>query len=263
LTTLDYLKCPGSDPVSKALPELYPCPECETDIEIWTDECGGKCPFCNTYFKKVQIQDISGTLSNTLEKKITNLRDIVRKAYDFGATKVAIIPTKKIIVDNNLAEKCKEPRCENFGLSKSCPPYVSGPSVFKKLLEKLQQAIFFKIDVPSEILYSGERREIFQLLHQIAAGIEKEAIKMGYPNAQGYVGGSCKKIFCHNHAECHVISKKGECRNPQYARPSMSGYGINVSKLFEATGWNNNAVTHGTDATTNKMTYVCGLVLVF
>ncbi len=143
MTTPDYLICPGSDPVSKALSELYPCPECETDIEIWTDESGGKCPYCNTYFEKVQVQDISGTLSNTLKKKSTKLRDIVRKAYELGATEVAIIPTKKIIVDYNLAERCKEPRCENFGLSKSCPPYVSGPSVFKNLLEKLQKAIFF------------------------------------------------------------------------------------------------------------------------
>ncbi len=86
---------------------------------------------------------------------------------------------------------------------------------------------------------------------------------MGYPNAQGYAGGSCKNIFCHNHSECQVISKKGECRNPQYARPSMSGYGINVSKLFEATGLKMNTVTHGIDATTIKMTYVCGLVLVY
>lgn len=197
MTTPDYLKCPGSDPVSKALPELYPCPECDADIEIWTDESGGKCPSCKTYFKKVPVQDMSGALSNTLKKKSPKIRDIVRKVYKLGVTEVAIIAAKKIIVDNNLAARCKEPRCENFGLSKSCPPYVSGPSVFKDLLEKLQQAIFFKIDVPSEILYSGERLEIFQLLHQITAGIEKEAIKMGYPNAQGYAGGSCKKIFCH------------------------------------------------------------------
>jgi len=196
-------------------------------------------------------------------EKNTKLKDMVQKAYEFGATEVAIIPVKKIIVDYNLAERCKEPRCENFGLSKSCPPYVSGPAVFKSLLEKLQQAIFFKIDVPSEILYSGERREIFQLLHHIASGIENQAIKMGYPNAQGYAGGSCKKIFCHNHSECLVISKKGKCRNPQCARPSMSGFGINVSKLFEAAGWNMSAVNHGNEATKTKMTYVCGLVLIY
>jgi predicted metal-binding protein len=191
------------------------------------------------------------------------LSDIVQKAYEFGATGVSIIPTKKIIVDYNLAARCKEPRCENYGLSKSCPPYVSGPIAFKNLLQKFQQAVFFKIDIPSEILYSGERREVFELLHHVASGIEKEAIKIGYPNAQGYAGGSCKKIFCHNHSECLVISKKGKCRNPQYARPSMSGFGINVSKLFEAAGWKMSPTNHNKDAAATKMTYVCGLVLIY
>ena len=193
---------------------------------------------------------------------ITKIEDIIQKAYEFGATEVAIIPAKKIVVDYNLAERCKEPRCENYGLSKSCPPYVSGPTVFKNLLQTFQQAIFFKIDVPSEILYSGQRREIFELLHQVASGIEKEAIKIGYLNAQGYAGGSCKKIFCHNHPDCNVISRNGECRNPQYARPSMSGFGINVSKLFEAAGWTMSTINHGTDTMKTKMTFVCGLVLI-
>ena len=188
-------------------------------------------------------------------------KGIVQKAYEFGATAAAVIPAKKITVDNNLAAGCMEPRCENFGMSRNCPPYVSGPAAFKKLLDKFNQTIFFKIDIPSEILFSGDRREIFQLLHQAAAGIEKEAVKAGYSNAQAYAGGSCKDIFCHDHAECHVLSKKGECRNPQYARPSMSGYGISVSKLFEEAGWDMNPVSQDTD-TAIKMSYVCGLVLV-
>jgi predicted metal-binding protein len=73
--------------------------------------------------------------------------DIVQKAYEFGATGVAIIPAKKIVVDYNLAARCKEPRCENYGLSKSCPPYVSGPTAFKNLLQTFQQVIFLLITI--------------------------------------------------------------------------------------------------------------------
>jgi hypothetical protein len=42
----------------------------------------------------------------------------------------------------------------------------------------------------------------------------------------------------------------------------MSGFGINVSKLFEAAGWSMSIATKDTDATTTKMANVCGLVLV-
>ena len=74
MTTPDYLKCPGSDPVSTALPEFFPCPECETDIEIWTDGSGGKCPSCNTYFKKgnVEILNMTGLLCQDMGSMCQN-----------------------------------------------------------------------------------------------------------------------------------------------------------------------------------------------
>lgn len=166
------------------------------------------------------------------------------------------------MADQYFADLCKEPGCEHYGLSKSCPPYVAGPSEFKKQLENFHQAVFFTIDVPSEILFSAERREVFRLLHETAAGIEREAVKKGYIHSQAYAGGSCKNIFCHDHLECNVIFKNGECRHPRYARPSVSGFGINVSKLFEAAGWRMSLADRSTEATTTQTPNVCGLVLV-
>jgi hypothetical protein len=37
-----YFQCPGNDPVSRAVPELFVCPYCGVDVEIWTDEIKGK-----------------------------------------------------------------------------------------------------------------------------------------------------------------------------------------------------------------------------
>ena len=198
-----------------------------------------------------------------MNKNIQKLRALIQYAQKSGASEAEIILIKDIIVVDNLADMCREPKCENYGLSKSCPPHVSGPSAFRKQLEKFSQAIFFKIDVPSQILYCSERHEVFQLLHEIAAGIEKSALKMGFAGAQAYAGGSCKKIFCHDHAECLALSEEGKCRNPQYARPSMSGFGINVAKLFETSGWTMNWITHDTDSTATQMANVCGLVLIY
>jgi predicted metal-binding protein len=198
-----------------------------------------------------------------MNKNNEKLKALIQDAQKSGASEAGIISTKDIVVDNNLADMCREPRCENYGFSKSCPPHVSGPIVFKKQLEKFSRAIFFKIDVPSKILYSSERREVFQLLHEIAAGIEKSAVKMGFASAQAYAGGSCKKIFCHDHAECLALSEEGKCRNPQYARPSMSGFGIDVAKLFKTSGWTMNWTHPDTDSAATQMANVCGLVLIY
>ena len=192
----------------------------------------------------------------------SKLKKLIRHAYRSGATHVAIVSTADIIVDDNLAKMCREPRCENYGLSKSCPPHVSGPSAFRKQLEAYDQSIFFKIDIPSGILYSSDRRELFQLLHEIAAGIEHLAVKMGFAKAQAFAGGSCKEIFCHDHPECLAISKEGRCRNPRYARPSMSGFGINVAKLIETAGWSEGEETHDADSATTKMANIFGLILI-
>ncbi len=201
-------------------------------------------------------------VSSALCKKNAELTALIQNALRSGATEVAIVSARDIIVEQALADLCREPRCENYGLSKSCPPHVSGPAAFKNRLGQFGQGLFFKIDVPSEILFSSERREFFQLLHEIAAGIEHDAKYMGFPDAKAYAGGSCKTIFCHNHRECLALSEKGICRNPLHARPSMSGFGINVSKLIETAGWTKDSITHGTHSAAIKTAAIYGLVLI-
>jgi predicted metal-binding protein len=192
----------------------------------------------------------------------TKLNKLIQDALKSGANELAIVSTKNIIVSNNLADKCREPQCENFGMSLSCPPHVSGPETFRKKLENFSQAIFFKIDVPSEILYSSEGMEFFQLLHEIASGIEHSAVKMGFTNAQAYAGGPCKKIFCNDHPDCLALSEKGKCRHPESARPSMSGFGINVGMLIKSVGWNRKEVNHGNDSTAARTSSIYALVLI-
>ena len=107
------------------------------------------------------------------------LDELTQRALELGATAAAIISTGDIHVEDALAALCAEPRCENYGQSASCPPHVSGPSGFRKLIRLYTHAIVFKIDVPTEVLLSDQRREIFQLLHEIAAGVEQTAVKHG------------------------------------------------------------------------------------
>ncbi len=187
---------------------------------------------------------------------------LIRQALEAGATGAVIIPADAIRVDPKLADMCREPRCTGYGLSKSCPPHVSGPAGFQHRQARYRRALFFKIDVPADILYSSDRREIFQLLHELAGGIERQAVDMGFVAARAYAGGSCKDIFCRDHADCRVVSGAGECRHPQAARPSMSGFGIDVGALIKTAGWNDRLTTRDTALPETKMAAVYGLVLI-
>lgn len=190
------------------------------------------------------------------------LEKLTQLACQLGASDANAIFATGISVEDSLADLCREPGCENYGLSASCPPYVSGPDGFRKLLKTFEHAVVFKIDVPSEILFSEERRDVFRLLHEIAANIEKAATEAGFSKSSAYAGGSCKQIFCRDYSHCRVIAENGGCRNPLLARPSMSGFGINVLKLKKAAGWMSGKPQPDTDLDKVSMETVCGLILI-
>ena len=256
-----YFKCPGNDPVSRAVPELIVCPDCGVEVEIWTDEIKGKCASCNRVLKKDKTKIVAEQKMYKQDVRAV-LNRLTQRACQLGASDAGAISTTEISVEEDLANLCREPGCENYGLSASCPPYVAGPDGFRKLLNTFKYAVVFKIDVPSEILFSDERRDIFRLLHEIAASIEQSAIDMGFHDSNAYAGGSCKQIFCRDHPDCRVLAENGKCRNPLFARPSMSGFGINVLKLKKAAGWMSNKTPRDTDPDTVSMETVCALVLI-
>jgi HD superfamily phosphohydrolase YqeK/predicted RNA-binding Zn-ribbon protein involved in translation (DUF1610 family) len=43
---MDHAFCPGSKLLRQPAPELFPCPNCGTEVEIWTDEFKRICPSC-------------------------------------------------------------------------------------------------------------------------------------------------------------------------------------------------------------------------
>ncbi|MCG6911007.1 MAG: DUF2284 domain-containing protein [Deltaproteobacteria bacterium] len=92
--------------------------------------------------------------------------------------------------------------------------------------------------------------------------IERSAVAMGFPRARSYAGGSCKELFCPDRAECRVLAATGKCRNPDHARPSMSGFGIDVAALFKTAGWEMSWIMDAEGALLSKMANVSGLVLI-
>ena len=191
------------------------------------------------------------------------LDSLAQSAMRLGASAAKIISSADIVVEKGLADLCGgDPRCEAYGLAPSCPPHVAGPDGFRKWQNKSSYSIVVRIDVPTAAMFSDERREIMQLLHEIVAGVEEKASAMGQTATKAFAGGSCKSIFCRDHTTCRVLSKEGECRNPQFARPSMSGFGINVSKLMHSCGWLLEKATRTHASDEESMTWVAGLIMI-
>lgn len=261
----DYLKCPGPERSMAATPETYPCPDCGIEVEIWSDERKRRCPDCNrtVYPKKTPDEGTSFNAAYDADQIQRRLQNILQSALDLGASDVAIIPSKEIRVEENLANLCDgDPQCENYGLGAGCPPHVSGPSGFRRLQKQNRHTVVVRLDVPSSALFSDQRREIMQLLHEIVSGVERAAVEIGFKEAASFAGGSCKKIFCCEHPDCQKLSTQKQCRHMENARPSMSGFGINVAKLIQSAGWDLNIANHADATNPESMTWVAGIIVI-
>ncbi len=186
---------------------------------------------------------------------------LIRFATDNGATAAAELSPRDIHVEKSLAAYCRQPKCPHFGMSMSCPPHISGPAGFKMLALNSSSAIAIRIEIDAESLHGEGRPEVMRLLHEITAAVEIEAKRLGFTNASGFSGGSCKISFCGNYDTCRVLSGEGGCRYPDQARPSMSGFGVNVGELMKSAGWSSNLFSTEPGKNTPQPAWVAGVVL--
>lgn len=216
------LKCPGLEQTLAVVPEELPCPKCDSNIEIWSDENFGKCNKCGEIIRQNPLQDL-----------------LTEYCMELGVSEVKIIPSAKISIEQHLSDICKNERCPGYGLAPSCPPHVMSTDKFKSLVNQYQFALIFKFDIPTNILFGNDRHEVLHLLHETSSAIKAFALKNTCANAMAIAAGSCKQIFCKKHTECSVITNSGKCRFPKTACPSMSGLGININNIIRHLGWDN------------------------
>ncbi len=190
-----------------------------------------------------------------------DIDQLIQIAISLGASEAHILSSDEIFVEDQLAQKCVDPQCENYGLSFSCPPFVAGPTFFRELVRTHTQALVVRMVIPSKMLLSWERLDLGRVLHELVASVELEAKKIGYARSSGFAGGSCKELFCQDHLNCQRIGENGPCRHPDLARPSMSGFGIDVFQLIKSCGWQTNLNQEDGLPSADQLSWVAGLIM--
>ncbi len=192
---------------------------------------------------------------------IQQLEHLTQEAIRLGATSSTIISSKEIQVKDDLAALCTGTTCPNYGLAASCPPNVEGPIEFRKWQAQSQYSITVKIELPTSVMFSDGIKGVMQLLHQIVAAMEQKAIKVGFKNSKGFAGGSCKELFCEEHENCSVIAENKPCRHIDSARPSMSGFGIDVALLMKSSGWSGSKAEESDSSDNDATSWLAGLIM--
>ena len=178
-----------------------------------------------------------------------------------GASEACLIDAAHIRVEEELARICRDPGCPGYGQGANCPPHVMKPAAFRELLPQYPQALVFKFDVPTEVLLGDGRFEVARIVHETAADLERRALACGFAAARGLAASSCKRIFCAEELNCRVLTRKGDCRHPDAARPSISGLGVNFFELSRTVGWPINKIDRNSDPDEVPMGLMAGIVL--
>jgi predicted metal-binding protein len=190
------------------------------------------------------------------------LVQLTQEAKSLGASASAIISSNDIQVRDDLAKLCNgEYICPNYGLAASCPPHVEGPTQFRKWQSQSQYSVTVKIELPTSVMFSDERNDIMKMLHTIVAEVEQEAIKIGFKKSKAFAGGSCKTLFCDDQEKCCVVTENKPCRHKEHARPSMSGFGIDVTQLMKSSGWSAQKAKDINLSDTDPKSWVAGLIM--
>lgn len=186
---------------------------------------------------------------------------LIGHALGLGVFDAKTVPARKLSVEARFAEYCARQPCPGFGKSLNCPPHARHPEQFETVLYQYQTALAFKFDVPTHVLLSESRLEMFKKLHLCAAGLEQKALDLGFSKAHGLAAGSCWQIFCAGRGDCPALEGQGKCRFPDMARPSLSGLGVNVFQLCADVGWPINRIGKDADPEETPMGLLAGLVL--
>lgn len=172
-------------------------------------------------------------------KSMPTVPELCQKARELGASQAAPIPVADIVLDERAALKCLVPVCLHYGIDLMCPPNVMPVAQFREALQRYQDAMLIKVDIPLSNLKApgADPLEVAQVfrkkLHDIVCRIESLCIERGYYFAAGLIGGSCP--LCE---KCVGVRSGLPCRHPFKARPAMEAMGIDVMATARKAGLN-------------------------
>ncbi len=136
-----------------------------------------------------------------------------------------VINVRKIVLAEWVRWKCRY-GCPDYGKWLKCPPYSPTPHETRALLREYKRALIFRIKV--EEGYTGTH--IVGNVYKSLSNLERKVFLSGYRKALALGGGECD--LCE---ACNIQS--GICRNPETARPSMEGCGIDVFQTAKLAGY--------------------------
>lgn len=169
-------------------------------------------------------------------KKLTDIA-IVR-----GAAHARVIDADKVPFDPSLRQLCEMNSCGMYGKNWMCPPALGEVDDLIARTRDYKYALVYQTigELEDSFDYEGMEKA-GEIQNAVTYGIEDDMVSLPISSFLHLAAGDCKL--------CPTCSKIEDepCRHPDKARPSLSAYGVFVSKLAELCGMK---YTNGTNTVT-------------
>lgn len=243
---------PGVDQALMAIPELFLCPHCNGEIEIWTDEKRGKCSACQKIFLKENAKKLppyrskkegrgqgEGSMETTLEKPTlhnaveqndlnTEMKVEVLKYIDDSGTALYYERFETFLTGSGFDhDKLYKMACEVFekyGKNLACPPHSP---TFLEYLGEVKTAKVICLRLPLEYFNHPIPEEKYRACFRKARSLLVDEL-LGYRNHGYAVAGAGPCLACE---ECAAEGNNKKCKKPTEKIYSLESLGVNIIKL--------------------------------
>jgi predicted metal-binding protein len=219
----DFIRCPGLEASVNVFPEIFKCPVCKGDIEIWSDEKKGRCPVCNKLIDKDVSKISVGHTGRNYHVEVKECKDESGRTLFFEQYET-IIPVSSFEYAEKNKMLCEA--CKKYGKNFACPPYSPG---FKEYISTQKNAKVLSIRMPQEYFNQVIQENIYWECFKKAESILIEEL-LRY-RGKGYLIAGAG--FCSSCEICAVEQGYTKCTNPADRIYSLEALGVNITALIK------------------------------
>ena len=189
------LRCPGSHHMTMRVPEIFFCPRCGQECEIWRDEGQGRCLACRETISQRdalahRLQDSrkrAARLEGDVVMAVCESPDITGRILYFERYE-SVVPVSSMEHHSRFKEACSA--CHCYGKNLGCPPFSPA---FELHTQKMETARVLCLRLPLEYFEGEHPQEAHRLcFEQVQALLTKELMEA---RNQGYTvagAGPCR-----------------------------------------------------------------------
>jgi predicted metal-binding protein len=250
-----YLKCPGLEQALTIIPELFLCPDCGAEIEIWTDERKVRCGRCGKFAGREggrKTEEAApekkpvGELKETEEQRGANSTksgSFQGHGETMGGMELGVFEHTDACGSTLFYEKyegeveltgiehgeryklsCEV--CLRFGKNLACPPHSPAFSEYLRTMEKARViCIRLPQDYFAHLAFEERYRACFRQARSLLTERLVKARVAGHR-----VAGSGPCLACE---ECALAAGSKQCEKPEKRIYSLESLGVNVVGLVK------------------------------